>query len=1224
MARSRWIQEAQTLLANARKGRLERQERVDQAVTLAGLMLREAEQTQTRPERARGKEIARMMEESSGKAFTTAMTDQCFRSHRAERVADQLRYLLDRFGTPRFMSAAKRFGMSAFRKLSTWAPKLLVPITSRMVREEMSHVILPGEDKELRKHLVQRQKQGVRVNFNHLGEAILGEEEAVKRLNLYLEALCKPEVEYVSVKISSICSQLNLLAWEDTLSVLKDRLRQLYRIAMQHTFRRADGTALPKFVNLDMEEYRDLQLTVDLFEQVLDEDEFLEHSAGIVLQAYLPDAHGYQKRLTEWAKKRMERGGAPVKIRIVKGANLAMEQVESALHGWPQTPYDDKVLVDANYKRMLRYGCERENAQAVHLGVASHNLFDIAYALILREEMGVSDEVEFEMLEGMADHIRRVVQVLAGDMLLYCPAATEQEFHTAIAYLMRRLDENTAPQNFLRHSFGLTPGSDEWRMEEDRFREACRLMDSASEQPRRQQDRHESDSGLHRPATFDNEPDTDFCLEDNRIWAREILMRWDGRNFDTLPIVVGGKQTVTEKTRAGIDPSRPQKPFYQFSQASSEQIELAVATAKEAESEWAAMPLEDRLEIISRVADGLREHRGDLIGAMVADAGKTVTEADVEVSEAIDFAEYYLRSMREHSQMENIRWKPKGTVLVIPPWNFPCAIPMGGVIAGLVTGNAVIFKPASHTVLVAYHLAQICWQAGVPPKVLQFVTCAADPQGSQLVSDPRINLVILTGGTSTAQHFLKLRPDLDLMAETGGKNAMIVTSMADRDLAIKDVIQSAFGHSGQKCSAASLLILEKEVYDDPHFLEQLRDAAASLPVGPAWDLRTMVNPLCTKPDETLQRGLTTLDPGESWLLEPQEDPENPHLWSPGIKLHVKEGAFTHCNELFGPVLSIMRAENLTHALRLANATPYGLTAGLQSLDEREHALWLEKMQAGNYYINRGITGAIVRRQPFGGCKASSFGRGSKAGGPNYLSEFMIAEEKELPKDEGSLPSQMQALAHAVASQHIPSEDKEIWEKSIRSYAHWWERHFKKRHDPSLLQGQDNLFGYRSVGKVVVRVSEGDKPLDLLRACAAALICGNTVELSAAAKHFDDLGRLPSIQAVEEADSEFCERIDNENIRYVRFLQEPSEEVYQAASQGIHRFHTGPVLAQGRLELLHYVREISISSNYHRYGNLGERENELRRELRQPKDLEIEYGNPSDGSESTATASSRAL
>src|SRR5688572_26599411 len=459
------------------------------AVELAEALLREARAQQTPDEHAQARKLARMMVDPHGKALTIALADQAFRSHRPERIADQLAYLLERYGVPEYMDWWERVALLLGGAMAHYLPSLVVPPIVARLRQETQNVILPGEEEDLRRYVEARRRAGMRLNLNQLGEAILGESEAARRLDAYLALLARDDVEYISVKVSSVFSQIDLVAFRPTVARVAERLRTLYRAAARHRYRHPDGRVTPKFINLDMEEYRDLDLTVTAFREVLDEPEFLALSAGIVLQAYLPDSHRVQRALTAWALARRARGGASIKLRIVKGANLAMERIDAAVHGWPQAPYTANAEVDANYKRMLEYGCRPEHAQAVHLGVASHNLFDIAYGLVLREHEGVERWVEVEMLEGMANHQARAVQARAGGLLLYAPVVRAEDFHSAIAYLVRRLDENTAPENFLRHVFDLEPGSPEWRAERDRFLAAFAIEPALSDAPRRTQDR---------------------------------------------------------------------------------------------------------------------------------------------------------------------------------------------------------------------------------------------------------------------------------------------------------------------------------------------------------------------------------------------------------------------------------------------------------------------------------------------------------------------------------------------------------------------------------------------------------------------------------------------------------------------------------------------------------------------------------------------------------------
>jgi RHH-type proline utilization regulon transcriptional repressor/proline dehydrogenase/delta 1-pyrroline-5-carboxylate dehydrogenase len=500
----------------------------------------------------------------------------------------------------------------------------------------------------------------------------------------------------------------------------------------------------------------------------------------------------------------------------------------------------------------------------------------------------------------------------------------------------------------------------------------------------------------------------------------------------------------------------------------------------------------------------------------------------------------------------------------------------------------VLFKPSSEAVFVAWELVNAMWDAGVPKEVLQFIPCSGEDVGPTIIQDPRVNCVVLTGSTSTAKKFLQMRPQLDLIAETGGKNSIIVAALSDRDLAIKNLIHSAFSHSGQKCSAASLAILEAEVYDDPHFLSTLRDAARSLKVGPSWDPSTKINPLIHEPMPPLKRALTILEPGEEWLLAPAPDSHNPNLWSPGIKLGVQPGSFTHMTELFGPVLGLMRADNLEHALVLANQVPYGLTAGFQGLDSREQAYWTQHMEAGNLYINRPITGAIVRRQPFGGIKASSFGNGSKAGGPNYLREFMTATQVGLPQEKFPVNESVNHLTGYLENIDLSAEQLGMWTASVANYAFWWRR-LKQPRDPTKIVGQDNFFRYFPRNAIVLRFEKHSSPMDSLRVIAAALTVGAEFEISSQPGSWVYEG----LKIVQEDESTLVKRMQEGKIQRIRLVGEGSRTLKEAAAAASIHLIDAPVLANGRLELLHYLREISISADYHRYGNLGFRDGELR-------------------------------
>jgi len=1192
--RGKVVARARELLAGLHGEPKQLPELVDLSDELAELIWEAADAWQSEDERKHRRLLAQMMDDQVGQVFSTLLADRAYRSRDPARLVDESRYLLGALGVPRHLSTVEKLQVLALWAVGPALPGAASRGVRQTLRDKTRTVVLSAREPDLSEHLRQRFEQGVHVNVNRLGEAVLGEAAAQQHVVRYRELLERPDVEAISVKVSTLTSQLRDLAWETTLERLQLRLSELYRAAKRNRFRRPDGRLVAKLVNLDMEAYRDLGLTLELFCSVLEQPEFRDLTAGIVLQAYLPDSFPIQRELTAWARARLAAGGAPIRLRIVKGANLEAERVESSLRGWPLPVYPSKEAVDGNMKRMVAWGCQPANARAVHLGIASHNVFDLSFGMVLRAWQGVEREVSFELLEGMAEPLLRTVREVADNVLVYAPVADDRAMHTAIAYLIRRLNENTGEQNFLRHSFGLRPGGSEWLAQRQRFLSSCRHGWSESTERVRRQDRRQPPS-VDEAIDFRNEPDTDFALPHNRDWIRDQLER--GKRVAPVPLEIGGEQRWCSPMSVGFDPSRPGCAAYAYAVATAGDLEDALHGARQTLESWSRVEVSDRFAMLGRVADGMRAARGELIAATVLDAGKRVEEADAEVSEAIDLVELYRRQAVDLHADASVQVVPKGVVLVTPPWNFPLAIPTGGVVAALAAGNVVILKPAPETPLVAHRLVELCYAAQVPRGALQFVVCT-DELGSTLVRDPRVSAVVLTGGMATVRLFQQLRPNLDLVAESGGKNAIVVSAMADRDLAIKTAILSAFGHAGQKCSAASLLICESEVYDDPGFRESLRDAAASLPVGSAWDPDSIVTPLIRPPIGALARGLQQLEPGESWLLEPQVDPHNDRLCSPGIKLGVREGSFTHLTELFGPVLGVMRADNLDHALRLANATPYGLTAGLQSLDEREQVTFTDRMRAGNLYVNRGVTGAIVRRQPFGGTKASCVGPGAKAGGPNYVAQLTRLADGAAPAESSPPAPAVEVLLERVWP-HLDPAAKLDLRRAIASYAWALEHYFRVGHDPSQVRGQANVFRYRLPEWLLVRISEGATGRDAALVCAAALTCSEALELSvspAARARLPWIGGLPGVRLRVERAAAVAARLrrlsgpgptpQERPIERIRAVGDLEAEVLASARQlGIHVADQRP-LCSGRWELLRYLWEQSVSIDYHRYGNLA--------------------------------------
>jgi RHH-type proline utilization regulon transcriptional repressor/proline dehydrogenase/delta 1-pyrroline-5-carboxylate dehydrogenase len=1148
-----------------------------EAVGLAAELLRAGQRAEKPAEKRQGAQMARMMHDPEGKAFTLAMADQVFRPPTPARSASQFRRLVTGYGVPDYLSLPERLAMRAGAAASAVLPDLVMPAITRAMRTQSASVILPAEDQKLKPLLDRRREAGMRMNLNQLGEAILGEGEAENRMRAIIARLESPDCNYLSVKLSAIFSQIHLIGHGETLARVTEKLRRLYRTAIANPW---EGR--PKFVNLDMEEYRDLQLTREAFQTVLDEPEFMQLEAGIVLQAYLPDSWPVQRELNDWARDRGRRGGADIKIRIVKGANLAMESVEAELHDWPCAVYPTKEEVDANFKRMLHEGCRKKNAEHVRLGVASHNLFDLSYAILLRAREGVEDRVDFEMLEGMANHQARVVHKVAGGLLLYAPVVNHDDFHSAIAYLVRRLDENTADENFLRDLFGMRESDAAWESQKARFLRACERKDSTFYGPRRTQNRAtQQPEPLPDLAPFHNAADTDWALPHNAAWIREKVAEMRAAPPVTLPLCIAGVEEPGAGEAIGRDPSRPGHEAYRYAQADADQLERALQTAVDARADWQALGHAGRAKLLRKAAAEIERMRGEIIATMVLDAGKAVSEGDVEVTEAIDFANYYADSLRAPGFEDGSAFTPFGTVVVTPPWNFPFAIPCGGVLAALAAGNTVILKPASATALTGWILARCLWAAGIPREVLQFFTCPGKI-GRELLTDNRTGGVVLTGAYETALMFLDWKPDMQLFAETSGKDALIITAAADPDQAVKDLVKSAFGHSGQKCSAASLAIIEAEVYDNPSFRRQLRDAAASLKVGTPWEFDSIVTPCTVPPGEDLMRGLTQLDPGEEWLLEPKMMGDNPQLWSPGIRIGVKPGSWFCRTECFGPVLGLVRANDLDDAIRIQNSSEFGLTGGIHSLDDREIARWRESVEVGNAYINRPITGAIVRRQPFGGWKRSCFGPGAKAGGPNYVAQFGTWENTSLPALRLQ-PNGKAAGLLASLGKLLP-DHAETLSAAAGSDAYWDKNEFSMEHDPTAMRSESNHFRYRRFHRALIRATAAVSDGELARLLLVATATGTPFTLSLDAPR-PWLGTL-GIEPVIEDDATLVARFPAVASGF-GIIRAPHGDVAlrQAVIAAGLRWADAPVICNARVEWPAWLREQSVSRTLHRYGNL---------------------------------------
>lgn len=1204
----------------------------DQAVALAQRWVAESADAPANPAAER---LAGVLKDPNGLPFTIGFVDGVMRPESLAAAASNLQRvapLVPDF-LPWYLRAAVRTGGAVAPVL----PAPVVPIARRVLREMVGHLVVDARPDKLGPALATIRESGARLNLNLLGEAVLGEKEARRRLDGIHDLVRRSDVDYVSVKVSAIVSHISMWAFDETVDAVVERLLPLYLTAA------SDGT----FLNLDMEEYRDLDLTIAVFTRILEDPRLTGLEAGIVLQAYLPDALPALRRLTAWAQERVDAGGARIKVRLVKGANLAMEHVDAVMHGWEQATHASKLDSDASYLRCLDEALRPEHTRAVRLGVAGHNLFDIAYAWLLAGERGVREAIEFEMLLGMAQGQVDAVAREVGHVLLYVPVVRPDEFDVAISYLVRRLEENASSDNFLSAVFEL--GTDEamFARERDRFlASVARAHDpSLPAEPNRRQDRtavpeaaapaltrpgaedgdltqavlsiaraaargeddadepagfgddwvetavfsaRESGAAASGAVGFANAPDSDPALPANRAWSARILAR--------VETSAAGDETIAA---ARVD--------------SEESLEEVVQSVRHAAEGWGARPAAERSAVLQAVARALESRRGELIEVAASETGKVFAEADVEVSEAVDFASYYAATAKELDRVPGAVFVPARLTVVAPPWNFPIAIPAGGVLAALAAGSGVVFKPAPQARRCAAVVAEAVWEAldaaGIPRDVLALVDIDEGELGRQLIAHESVDRVILTGSWETAALFRSWRPDLPLLAETSGKNAMIVMPSADLDLAASDLVKSAFGHAGQKCSAASLAILVGPVARSERFARQLVDATESLRVGPPSDPRSEVGPVIEPPQGKLAWALTTLDEGEQWLVEPRLVDGAPaeyseRLWRPGIRTGVRPGSRMHLEEFFGPVMGVMHASSLAEAIDLQNAVAYGLTAGLYTQDPADLELWLDEVQAGNLYVNRGITGAIVQRQPFGGWKRSSVGAGTKAGGPNYLIGLgsWRATSGGAPSSTLHLRGLDTRITDLIEAAQ-PSLDYEGFEwlrRGALSDAVMWDREFGRVRDVSRLGVERNLFRYRSV-PVAVRATADATWHSVLRVVVAGVRAGGQFSLSAPVGLPGPvrraLGEL-DVPVFVETDDEWIARVRHERsaggagrVRIVGRAGAPAtsealQEALAAATGGDPDLavYAHDVTTAGRLELLPFLHEQSVSITAHRFGN----------------------------------------
>jgi RHH-type proline utilization regulon transcriptional repressor/proline dehydrogenase/delta 1-pyrroline-5-carboxylate dehydrogenase len=877
-------------------------------------------------------------------------------------------------------------GMLNFAQADSMPGQVAATTVSTAV-ETLAHKYIAGETtKQVIKTIERLRKEKMAFTLDLLGEAVITEAEAQSYLNRYLELIEQltqeaknwstveaidiadgetlPRVQ-VSVKLTAFYSQFDPLDAVGSQERVSDRIRTLLRHAKE----------LGAAVHFDMEQYSYKDLTLSILKQLLMEDEFRSRTdIGVTLQAYLRDSEQDLRELLDWVKKR----GYPLTVRLVKGAYWDQETIKAAQKDWPQPVYNDKAATDANFERMTQLMLE--NHEYIYSAIGSHNVRSQALAMAIAETLNIPRRrFEMQVLYGMGDQLAKALVKRGHRVRVYAPYG---ELLPGMAYLIRRLLENTANSSFLRQS-----------MEDRPIEELLAPPVVDTFQP-------SATKGAQR-GVFPNVADTDYAEAEARQEAQQALAKVRQQLGKTYLPLVNGEYVSTEVTVDSLNPSNPTEVIGKIGLLSIEQADQALQAAKAAFPSWRRTPVRQRAGVLRKAADLMEQRRAELSAWVVLEVGKALKEADSEVSEAIDFCRYYADEMERLDQGHNYDvagennryiYQPRGIAVVISPWNFPIAIATGMAVAALVAGNCTLLKPAEVSSVIAAKIAEILVEAGIPKGVFQYVPSKGSTVGAHMVKHPDVHLIAFTGSQEVGcriyadaaivqpgQKHLKR-----VIAEMGGKNAIIVDESADLDQAVAGVVQSAFGYSGQKCSACSRVIVLEPVYDA--FIGRLVEATRSLNIGVAEAPSTQVGPVVDVNARNRIREYIETGRQEAEVALEMPAPDTGYFIGPVIFTGVAPDATIAQEEIFGPVVAVIRAKNFQEGLDIANGTNYALTGGLYSRTPSHIDQATAEFEVGNLYINRTTTGAIVSRQPFGGFKMS--GVGSKAGGPDYLLQFL--------------------------------------------------------------------------------------------------------------------------------------------------------------------------------------------------------------------------------------------
>ncbi|WP_201799319.1 proline dehydrogenase family protein [Subtercola vilae] len=1216
----------------------------DEAALLVREWLRESAQLPPDPSEAR---LAAALAAPETLAFALDFVDGVMRPDDLAVAAANLEKLAEL--APDALPAPLRSALRAGGTVGQALPWAVVPLAKRALRQALGHLVIDATPSKLADSIAELTADGSRLTLTLLGDPVLGDAAAAARLEGILALVQRDDVDAVSLSVRSVAANVSLWAFDETVERVAHALVPLYRAALPA----AGSDRRATLITLDIEQYCDLDLTIAVFERVLGRPEFLRLEAAIVLQAYLPEALGVLQGLQRFSAARVERGGAPITVRLVKGANLAGEVAEAGIQNWPLATFDSALQTDTNFKRLLDWALTPARLDALRIGIATHNLFDIAFAWLLAERRGVTEWVHVEMLSAVASLAAAHAQVVArhvGGLTLYVPVVHPREFDAAVAHVVGQLGGMLAGEGFLPAALELGAGDALFDREQKRFLASVRELASAEElseagpgesavesasgalsstlseaRPNRTQNRLRPDDLAARAAgslprtsvgALNTTPNTDPALAANREWAAHLLSRVPDSTLGSGGASITAVDTISITTGA---------------------LDELLDNAAEAGASWGAEPPAVRAAAVRRGALALEANRDRLVEVLASEVGATIGEADLEVSEAVDAARLSSAQADEVGRVDGARFVSPRLLVVLASAQPAVSLLAANVLGALAAGAAVIVSPAPEALRSATVLVEALWEAGIRRELVTLFDFDFDFGRDEyvleraLATHPAVDRVLFSGSHELAvllrsgRHDLRFGGEIDgavargdaaasgtgagmgpatgdatgatagvtTGAATGSANIIVVTPSADLDHAVADIVASAFDHAGQARSAVHTVILVGSVAKSARFRRQLVDAVTSLRVGTADDPATQVGPLVAAATGAVLQALTTLGPGEHWLVEPRQLDTDGALWSPGVRTGVAAGSEFQRAEHPVPVLGLVHVATLTEAIELQNSSAGGLTGRLHSLDALEVRQWVAQVSAGTLNVNRGMAGAVLHRQPVGGWNRASIGPAAPAGGPDFVASLVAWQPEEgVASSELSLAGLETSVAELLtaATAGLDWREFDAVRRAAVSDEQAWQQRFAPR-DRSLTVLEMSVLRYRPVA-VVIRVSEGEQLRDLVRLLAAATRAGSPLALSTAFKLPRPLRALLKerhVRVFVEDDSTWLQRaaVVGDGAPRIRMLGGDPRALADALGGSPDvAVYSGPATLAGRVELLPFLRQQTVTVAAHRAATLA--------------------------------------